>query len=317
MPPIEPAQPLEVTNPAHPGTNAGARVMAALRAWRVPLALGGVWMAIQATVNSVSVANDMARRGVAFRPAEPWVWEFSSVFGIALWLLPLLVADDRLRARFASPWRRIAPYVLLSVVFSALHVATMVGVRQAIYAVAGWAYDFGPWLDGLLYEYRKDVLTFIIILAVAAVWRRLRTRDTAVAAPAAVPDPAPAASPVAPSAEPSAAPTFIVRTATQGDLLVRADEIDWVEAQGNYVALHVGSEVRLLRQTLAETEARLKDHGFIRTHRRALVNKARMQSIMTPPRGSEGEPGVRLASGEIAPLSESRRAEVLRLVAGD
>ncbi|MES1264808.1 MAG: LytTR family DNA-binding domain-containing protein, partial [Variovorax sp.] len=95
--------------------------------------------------------------------------------------------------------------------------------------------------------------------------------------------------------------------------LVRADEVDWVEAQGNYVALHVGSEVRLLRHTLADMETRLQGHGFIRTHRRALVNRQRMQAIMPP---ELGELGVRLSSGQVAPLSESRRAEVVRLVLG-
>lgn len=296
-----------MTNPDESGTNAGARVTAALQRWRTPLAGAAVWMAIQAAVNSVSVANDMARRGLSFQPAEPWIWEFSSVLGIGLWLLPLLMADEQLRARVAGWPQRLASYALLSVAFSALHVATMIGVRHAVYRIAGWRYSFGPWLDGLLYEYRKDVLTFALVIAVAAVWRRLAARAT----PASTSEPAPTSSTV--PIAPGAAPTFIVRTATQGDLLVRADEVDWVEAQGNYVALHVGSDARLLRHTLAEMEARLKDHGFIRTHRRALVNRQRMQAILPP---ELGELGVRLSSGQVAPLSESRRAEVLRLVLG-
>jgi len=60
-------------------------------------------------------------------------------------------------------------------------------------------------------------------------------------------------------------------------------------------------------------QTRLAAHGFIRTHRRALVNRQRMQAILTP---DLGEPGVRLSSGQVAPLSESRRSEVLRLVLG-
>ena len=204
---------------------------------------------------------------------------------------------------------RAAAYLVASVVFSLGHVATMVALRHAAYAIAGWRYDFGPWLDGLLYEYRKDALTFVSILAVAAVWRLWATRAKPLTnEPLAAPTAPNASSPTAPTA-----PTFIVRTATQGDLLVRAEEVDWVEAQGNYVALHVGNEPRLLRHTLAEMEARLKDHGFIRTHRRALVNRERMQAIIPP---ELGELGVRLSSGQVAPLSESRRAEVLRLVLG-
>jgi len=271
--------------------------------WRVPLALATAWMLVHAAVNAASVTNDLTRRGVAFEPAEPWIWEGSSALSLLLWLVPVLLFDERLRARVGKVWARAAAYAGASVVFSLGHVLTMVALRHLAYRIAGWRYDFGPWVDGLLYEYRKDVLTFVSILAVAAVWRLWAERAK----------PVPAEAPTAPSASPPAAPTFIVRTATQGDLLVRADEVDWVEAQGNYVALHVGSEARLLRHTLAEMETRLKDHGFIRTHRRALVNRQRMQAIIPP---ELGELGVRLSSGQVAPLSESRRAEVLRLVLG-
>ena len=103
-----------------------------------------------------------------------------------------------------------------------------------------------------------------------------------------------------------------MRTAS-GDVLVRTPEIDWIEAQGNYVALHTQGQARLMRQTLAEMETRLAGHGFIRTHRRALVNRERVQAIIPP---ELGELGVRLLDGQVVPLSESRRAEVLRLVLG-
>ena len=174
----------------------------------------------------------------------------------------------------------------------------MVALRHLAYRFSGGQYDFGPWADGLWYEYRKDLLTFIVMLVGVTVWRRLALR----AAPQALP----------PKAEPDPAPTFLVRT-PQGELLIRADEIDWVEAQGNYVALHVQGQARLMRHTLAEMQTRLAPHGFIRTHRRALVNRERMQAILSP---DLGEPGVRLSSGQVAPLSESRRSEVLRLVLG-
>ena len=299
-----------MTNPPHSGTNAADTGSAARRVRRVLLGITAVWLLVHAAVNSVSVATDLARRGIVFEAAQPWIWEFSSALSLFLWLLPVLAFDEGLRKRVRGIGLRLAAYAAASVVFSVAHVATMVAMRHIVYRLAGWHYDFGPWRDGLLYEYRKDVLTFVVILAIAAAWRLLSARI----APAVVVDPLPAALPAAAAngAAP-AAPTFIVRTATQGDLLVRADEVDWIEAQGNYVALHVGSEARLLRQTLAEMETRLKAHGFIRTHRRALVNRQRMQAIIPP---ELGELGVRLSSGQVAPLSESRRAEVVRLVLG-
>jgi hypothetical protein len=301
-----------VTNPPKPGTNSGAGVTSSLRgswvarlaavpAWRAPLVIAGVWMLVHAAINSASVASDLTRRGIRFHPAEPWIWEFSSALSLLIWLWPVLLLDEALRARVRGAWARLAAYAVASVAFSVAHVATMVAMRQLVYSLAGWHYDFGPWRDGLLYEYRKDVLTFAVMLAAAAAWRHL------VVARAPVDAIGPAAGALLP-----VAPTFMVRT-SQADLLVRADEVDWVEAQGNYVALHVGGEVRLLRQTLADMELRLKDHGFIRTHRRALVNRQRMRAIIPP---ELGELGVRLSSGQVAPLSESRRAEVVRLVLG-
>jgi DNA-binding LytR/AlgR family response regulator len=285
-----------VTNPPDAGTKPGDAVTGR----RVPLAVATAWVLVQGAVNSLSVTNDLDRRGVRVDPAQPWIWELSSAASLLVCFWGLLVLDEALRARVRSGWARLVAYAAASVVFCVAHVAMMVLLRHVAYRLAGWQYDFGPWGAGLMYEYRKDVLTFIVMLVGFTAWRRLVSRTPA--AQAAMP----------PTAEPAAAPTFLVRT-PQGDLLIRADEIDWVEAQGNYVALHVQGQARLMRQTLAEMQTRLAAHGFIRTHRRALVNRHRMQAILTP---DLGEPGVRLSSGQVAPLSESRRSEVLRLVLG-
>ena len=285
-----------MTNPLEAGTNSGHTVTGR-RLPLAPLAIATAWVLVQGVVNSLSVGSDVVRRGVRVDPAEPWIWEMSSAAGLLICFWILLIADNALRARVRSNWVLLVAYVAASVVFCLAHVVTMVALRHLAYRLAGWQYEFGPWGDALLYEYRKDVLTFIVMLVGITVWRRLASRGL----PARAPEPTPAA-----------APTFLVRT-PQGDLLIRADEIDWVEAQGNYVALHVQGHARLMRHTLAEMQTRLAAHGFIRTHRSALVNRQRMQAILTP---DLGEPGVRLSSGQVAPLSESRRSEVLRLVLG-
>lgn len=303
-----------VTKPPAAGTKPGGRVTALLRGRLGQLALWTALVLPRAVVSSVSVASDLAKRGLAFHPAEPWIWELSSAFALLIWLLPVLRLDEAMRAR-VRPWPvRLAVYVPASVAYAAAHVATMVALRHAVYALAGARYDFGPVFDGFVYEYRKDALTFAMILAVASVWRALTTVHPvpAVAPGGALGPDAPVTSSAPSESSPAAPPTFLVRT-SQGDLLVRADEIDWIEAQGNYVALHVGDQPRLLRHTLAEMESRLAAHGFIRTHRRALVNRERMQAILPAERG---ELGVRLTSGQVAPLSESRRAGVLALVLG-
>lgn len=58
---------------------------------------------------------------------------------------------------------------------------------------------------------------------------------------------------------------------------LKPDEIDWVEAEGNYVCLHVGAKSYLLRETMADAEARLAARKFIRVSRSALVNLERIK----------------------------------------
>ena len=62
-------------------------------------------------------------------------------------------------------------------------------------------------------------------------------------------------------------------------VLVDVGEIDWIEAQGNYLALHVGPAAHLIRETLAGLEARLDEARFVRIHRGAMVNVARVHRV--------------------------------------
>jgi two-component system LytT family response regulator len=59
----------------------------------------------------------------------------------------------------------------------------------------------------------------------------------------------------------------------------RAEEIDWVEAQGNYVRIHFGGAAHLLRESLAAVERRLDPSRFIRIHRSTIVNVERIKEL--------------------------------------
>jgi two-component system, LytTR family, response regulator len=60
---------------------------------------------------------------------------------------------------------------------------------------------------------------------------------------------------------------------------LRAHEIDWVEAAGNYVRVHVGTESHLLRETMNAIEARLNSEVFFRIHRSRIVNIERIKEL--------------------------------------
>jgi len=98
------------------------------------------------------------------------------------------------------------------------------------------------------------------------------------------------------------------RDATQ---FVMTQDIDWIEAAGVYVTLHVGAEEFLYRAGLATVASRLDPFRFVRIHRSSVVN---IRSVALLERRSHGEFEVVLKDGTRLMLSRSYRAEVEALL---
>jgi two-component system LytT family response regulator len=94
---------------------------------------------------------------------------------------------------------------------------------------------------------------------------------------------------------------------------LRADEIDWVEAAGNYLRLHAGKRAHLLRATMASLEAQLDPARFARVHRSALVNLDRVRELQP---GPHGDSTLLLRDGTRLTLSRTCRARFEQQVAG-
>ena len=82
-------------------------------------------------------------------------------------------------------------------------------------------------------------------------------------------------------------------------LAALAPTVDWISAADNYVELHIAGRVTMRRMTLAEAEQALIGRGFVRIHRRYLVNRERIAAV----RGN-GEKVVRLADGAELPVGK-------------
>jgi two-component system, LytTR family, response regulator len=54
-------------------------------------------------------------------------------------------------------------------------------------------------------------------------------------------------------------------------IFLRTDEIDWIEAEGNYARLHVSGRAYLLRETMSRLEEKLDPARFVRIHRSTIV----------------------------------------------
>jgi two-component system LytT family response regulator len=62
-------------------------------------------------------------------------------------------------------------------------------------------------------------------------------------------------------------------------LFVKSDDIDWIEAEGNYVRLHSGKESHMLRDTISALEGQLDPKKFLRVHRSTIINLDRVKEM--------------------------------------
>jgi two-component system LytT family response regulator len=97
----------------------------------------------------------------------------------------------------------------------------------------------------------------------------------------------------------------IVVTTARGATVLHLNEIDWIEAAGNYSQLWVGTRSYFLRESLQLIEERVQKHGFIRAHRRALV---RLDGVRELTRTRAGALSALLETGVRVPISRRRSA---------
>jgi two-component system LytT family response regulator len=88
---------------------------------------------------------------------------------------------------------------------------------------------------------------------------------------------------------------------------VRTIDIDWCEAAGNYVRIHVGPQTHLIRDTMGHVESDLDPARFVRIHRSSIVNVDRIQELQP---SFNGEYVVLLHGGTRLTLSRSYREEL-------
>lgn len=68
-------------------------------------------------------------------------------------------------------------------------------------------------------------------------------------------------------------------------LLLRVEQIDWIEAAGNYSRMHLKGEHHLIRETMTALEKKLDRRQFVRVHRSALVNIDRIRELQPTSHG--------------------------------
>ncbi len=260
----------------------------------------GFWVGIVAFFWTLDTLTKLDERGRAGRDFDEFrLFANQATSAVAVMVMVLFVAWwlrqfplDRSR-----PW----PTVLLghlvgTGLFAVGHYALMVALRRVVYGLNG--IDYMPdqnHLPNLIYEYKKDIKIYVAIVAIIATYRYLRGRAAQRGEEAAPPPPPPFESP---------APKLAVQS-SKGEVLLDVDNVDFLVAARNYVAVHAAGKEYLVRSPLGELAERLPDH-FVRTHRSYLVNVERVEEV----RRAEGAVSLRLASGDDVPVSRGYRDEL-------
>ncbi len=109
----------------------------------------------------------------------------------------------------------------------------------------------------------------------------------------------------------AAAPSIAVSTA-RGSLLLRLEEIEWFESAGHYARVWSRGQGYLVRQPLDRLEERVREHGFMRVHRGAIVRLAAVRALHT---AADGGGVAVLTSGTEVPVARRRKAALAEAVA--
>jgi hypothetical protein len=254
---------------------------------------GNVFQAARADV-PLQISQELLRIGGA------------SVLGAAV--TPLLLGlTRRFRVEGAFRWRN-----------AVIHGLSLLGLSVALVVVAqvlaGWLLTSrDPRLQSPLDRQLADdvpllifcMATFVAVAHASEFWRRAeqdrRLLGEARREVAQVP---------VPEALRSFSTTVSVKSRGR-TLILSVMDIDWVETQGNYLALHVGPGTHLIRDTLRNFEASIDRRHFARIHRTTLVAIDRVKEVVAL---SNGDASVELRDGTQLRLSRKYRAGAAALL---
>lgn len=238
------------------------------RLWGVLLLVS--WFCINVLVLATSHLMEYQRAGKTLPLWEAFCWEISSCVMVLL-LIPIgLWLNDRWLARLGFK-QRLAAHALVTLPFSIIHVAAMVGIRQLWYHLMDSRYYFGDLPLEFFYEYRKDAQAYLTLALVIAGYRFIVRRLQGEASYLAD-------SAESETTEPELPPERLLIKKLGREFLIQTNDIEWIEASGNYANLHIKDSIYPMRITMEKLE-KLLPANFTRIHRSTIVNLKQIQEI--------------------------------------
>ncbi len=256
------------------------------------------WLAcfVIATVLGIGVA--LQRWSAYHGPNKPAFWNAEVIqpqlipwYAWAAIAPLIMIALDRLPWGELRAWRRAALYVVLAILAISLH-AAITGLAL------GWWWSFPSPIPVAPAWHIADQLRNRTTLSLLVVWLIAATyhaRARASALPAAQqlqlppvpPVPAVPAVPAVPTSQPSAVRNgpLALRAADRVWFVDPAD-IDWIEADGDYVIVHAATAHHRIRETVSSIERRVPSELLVRVSRSAIVNLSAVREMQRWFRGN-------------------------------
>lgn len=249
-----------------------------------------------ATVNATTIILESIQEGGEVDWIRPWATELTAVFAIPVVLPVLFYFLNQLNLSWENLRWRALWLIPLFLLFAFLHIGVFISVRIFLWNLVGEEYVINSVLLGLLYEIRKELLTFLAILAIYYSYSFILTRLQGEAKFLSQSDNE--------GKQEIYRSQFLVKMLGR-DYLVRVDQIQWVQSASNYVLLNCGDRNYPMRQTLKGIASELDPRQFIRVHRTAIVNLEKVSALK-----EKGDIQLELRTGETVPVSKTYLPEL-------
>lgn len=250
----------------------------------------GFWL-----VNGLSAAEEWRRAGESGVWVRALVLEGTSNLVILALFVPIALLERRFPVSLER-WRTALPVHAAGVlVFSLIHVSVMNGLRVALWPpLFGFAYEsYGGFLGEFGYEFRKDMLSYALMLAILAMFRELEDARQRLKA----------------TREDARTDHVITLRCGGREIRLPARDILSASAAGNYVEVRTGAGAHLARMTLTRLISLLQSAGAdpVRLHRSHMASRSAIRELV--PTG-DGDAEARLSDGQVLPVSRGYRSHV-------
>jgi DNA-binding LytR/AlgR family response regulator len=257
-----------------------------------------IYFSINGLINATTILmQDMRGNTRSFLPWEPFVWELSSAYSTLL-LFPVI---GTFIARFGwgwhSPLSSLFRYIAAAIVFSLLHVAAMVLLREFAYSFTTSDYQFATNAQTLVfelfYELQQDVWNFAFFIIAIKVYQYALSQWLGDTKPIFQSSPQP-------TETHKGLPEILLVKKMGKEFLIKTKDVQWAESAGNYINLRIHNAIYPMRITMTDFAEQTKIYGFIRTHRSQIINAYWIAHIQKNP---SGDADITMIDGSILKLS--------------